>query len=46
MKDDLKALSDFEAELDGILVYDELEWLMILAELSWDPWVYYKEARC
>ena len=35
-----------EVDPDDIMVHDELEWLLILAELYWNPWMYDGEARC
>ena len=51
---DLKALLDMEAELeldaaeivDDLIIHNELDWLLMTAEMSWDPWFYYKDGNC
>lgn len=48
---DLKAFADLEAELavkDSIMVYDELEWLLTIAEINMllPARLYYRDGRC
>ena len=44
--EDLKALLDMEAELEGFLITDELDWMFLIAELSWNPWFYAQGGKC